>query len=107
MKSAKLINQKIEIIDIEKPILNKKGAIIKVLGCGLCGSDIVKIKHATLDKENKIILGHEVVGIIEEINVNIKEFKVGDVVALGHHYPCLDKVNCQFCKNGIYIAKCR
>ena len=102
MKSAKLINQKIEIIDVEKPILNKKGAIIKVLGCGLCGSDIVKIKHATLDNENKIILGHEVVGIIEEINTDIKDFKIGDIVALGHHYPCLDKINCQFCKNESY-----
>ncbi len=99
MKSAKLINGKIEIVDISKPILVSKGAIIKVLGCGLCGSDLVKIKHATSENENDIVLGHEVVGVIEEINCKVKNYKVGDVVALGHHYPCF---NCDFCKNESY-----
>ena len=103
MKSAKLINGKIEIIQTPKPILASKGAIIKVLGCGLCGSDLVKIKHATKENESKIVLGHEVVGVIDEINCDIKDFKVGDIVALGHHYPCF---NCEYCKNESY-SMCR
>ena len=98
MKSAKLINGKVEIINIEKPHLDIKGAIIKVLGSGLCGSDLVKIKHSTPETENKIVLGHEVVGIIEEINVQC-DLKKGDIVALGHHYPCF---SCEYCKNGSY-----
>ena len=99
MKYAKLINGKIEILDCEKPELDSKGAIIKVLGCGLCGSDLVKIKHYRKDNEDKINLGHEVVGIIDEINSDTSDFKKGDVVALGHHYPCF---NCEFCKNKSY-----
>ena len=83
MKCAKLINGKIEIIDISKPILNSPGAIIRVLGCGLCGSDIVKIKHSTPETEENIVLGHEVVGVIEELNCKVKNHKVGDIVALG------------------------
>ena len=102
MKCAKLINGKIEIIDVFEPVLNAKGAIIRVLGCGLCGSDIVKIQNATKENEDKIILGHEVVGEIVDINCKVRDFKVGDIVALGHHYPCLDKINCQFCKNESY-----
>ena len=100
MKSAKLINKKVEIIEIEKPVLNKKGAIIRVVGCGLCGSDIVKIILANSENEKNIILGHEVVGIIEEINCEIKGFKVGDKIALGHHYPCFE---CEYCKNKSYF----
>ena len=76
MKSAKLVNQKIEIIETKKPILNIKGAIIKVLGCGLCGSDLVKVRHATAQNENKVVLGHEVVGIIEEINMEKHKVRV-------------------------------
>lgn len=102
MKSAKLINGKIEIIEVEKPKLDIKGAIIKVLGSGLCGSDLVKIKHSTPENEKNIILGHEVVGIIEEINVDCN-FKKGDIIALGHHYPCF---NCEYCNNGSY-SMCR
>ena len=103
MKSAKLINQKIKIVDSPKPNLDSNGAIIKVLGCGLCGSDLVKIKHSTIENEDKIVLGHEVVGVIEEINCKNDTLKVGDVVALGHHYPCFD---CEFCKNQSY-SMCR
>lgn len=102
MKSAKLIDGKVQIINLDKPILDTKGAIIKVIGCGLCGSDLVKIKHATKENEKNIILGHEVVGIIEEIN-SISDFKKGDIVALGHHYPCF---SCEYCKNQSY-SMCR
>ncbi len=98
MKSAKLINSKVVITDVEKPKLNSKGAIIKVFGCGLCGSDIVKIKHATPKDESSIKLGHEVVGQIVEINSDT-DFKEGDIVALGHHYPCF---NCDYCRIGAY-----
>ena len=98
MKSAKLINSKVVITDVEKPWLNSKGAIIKVFGCGLCGSDIVKIKHATPKDESSIKLGHEVVGQIVEINTDT-DFKKGDIVALGHHYPCF---NCDYCRIGAY-----
>jgi len=101
MKSAKLKDGKVKIIDVEIPKLTSKGAIIKVLGCGLCGSDLVKIKHATPETEKNIVLGHEVVGIIKEINTD--DFKIGDIVALGHHYPCF---NCEYCKNGSY-SMCR
>ncbi len=99
MKCAKLINKKIEIIDFKKPVLTQKGAIIRVLGCGLCGSDLVKILHANSENEKNIVLGHEVVGIIDEINCDVKNFKVGDKVALGHHYPCFE---CEYCKNQSY-----
>ena len=99
MKYAKLKNGKIEILTCKKPKLDSKGAIIKVLGCGLCGSDLVKIKHANKNNEDKIILGHEVVGIIDEINSDITTFKIGDIIALGHHYPCF---KCEFCKNESY-----
>lgn len=106
MKSTKLKDKKIQIINCDKPALEgKKGAIIKVSGCGLCGSDIVKINHATIENEDEIILGHEAIGTIEDINVEVKgkgeniPFKKGDVVALGHHYPCF---KCKYCSHGNY-----
>ena len=97
MKTAQLINSKIEIQDFP-PIeslnfANKNGAIIKVIGCGLCGSDIVKIRHFTSDNNSSI--GHEVVGEIVEINSETN-FKVGDCVVVAHHVPCF---KCVYCKH--------
>lgn len=99
MKAAVLENHKFIIKDIEKPTLEaygNKGAIVKVIGCGLCGSDIVKLRNG--QAKDGDILGHEVVGEIVEINTNT-HFEEGDKVALGHHVPCF---NCQFCWNENY-----
>lgn len=107
MKSAILKDGKVEIVETEKPVLTEFGAIIKVIACGLCGSDIVKIRHTGKNPDSKVVLGHEVVGEIVEINTEIignsycndnkTPFKIGDIVCLGHHYPCME---CNFCKNG-------
>lgn len=86
----------LELQNIEKPELKEFGAVIKVNGCGLCGSDIVKLKHGLVNKG--AVLGHEVVGIIEEIKSDTN-FKIGDRIVLGHHVPCY---NCIYCKNKNY-----
>ena len=88
--------KELELKNIEKPELQNFGAIIKVSGCGLCGSDIVKFKEGNI-KEGTV-LGHEVVGIIEQIKTKTA-FKIGDKVVLGHHVPCY---NCVYCKSQNY-----
>ncbi len=101
MKAAILENNKFIIKEIEKPTLsNKKGAIVRVTGCGLCGSDIVKFKTGAV-KDNAV-LGHEAAGVIEEINSD-SNFKIGDKIVLGHHIPCF---KCRYCKKGNY-SMCR
>jgi len=82
--------------EIPKPELKQNGAIVKIKGCGLCGSDIVKLKQGLFKKN--AVPGHEIVGHIEEIKGNDK-FKPGDRVVLGHHVPCF---KCVYCKNENY-----
>lgn len=96
MQASVLRANKFSIEEINKPILKGQGAIIKVYGCGLCGSDIVKYKHNLV--KDGAVLGHEVVGEIIEINSN-SDFQIGDKVAVAHHYPCL---TCNYCKHENY-----
>ena len=97
MKSAIFKNGKIEITELDKPSLQcKKGAIVKVDGCGLCGSDIVKYKEQSV--KDGTVLGHEIVGEIAEINSDTN-FKVGDKIVSSHHIPCFE---CVYCKNKNY-----
>ena len=93
MKAAILKNNKFVIGEHPQPVLDEftEGAIVKVIGCGLCGSDIVKIR--TKMAKNGDILGHEVVGEIVDIRSNTN-FDIGDKIALGHHVPCF---NCEYC----------
>ena len=94
MKAAIINNNKIEINNFEKPKLNEKGAIIEVIGSGLCGSDIIKYLHG----QNGTVLGHEIVGKIVEINSET-QFKIGDLIVMGHHVPCY---KCNFCRGESY-----
>lgn len=95
MKTAQVNGDKIVIKEVDNLTLsNRKGAIVKVLGCGLCGSDIVKFKLGIV--KDGAVLGHEIVAIIEEINSDTK-FKVGDKIVTSHHIPCF---KCTYCQHG-------
>lgn len=101
MKAAVIDNNKIVVKDLENIRLeNKTGAIVKVLGCGLCGSDIVKFVHKI--SKDGTVLGHEIVAEIVEINSDTK-FKKGDVIVTSHHIPCGE---CVYCIHG-NVSMCK
>lgn len=95
MKIAVTDNDKIVVKDVETLSLdNRLGAIVRVLGCGLCGSDIVKFKEQI--SPNGTVLGHEIVAEIVDIDSETG-FKVKDKIVTSHHIPC---GKCNFCKHG-------
>ena len=86
MKIAVIDNEKIIVKNVEDIKLNsRKGAIVKVLGCGLCGSDIVKFVHKI--SKDGTVLGHEIVAEIVDIDSDT-DFKIGDEIVTSHHIPC-------------------
>lgn len=101
MKIAVIENDKIIIKQAEDEKLgDRKGALVKVLGCGLCGSDIVKFVHKIA--KNGTVLGHEIVAKIVDINSDT-DFKIGDEIVTSHHIPCGE---CVYCKHG-NVSMCR
>lgn len=95
MRKAVINNDKIIVKNVEKITLDgRSGAIVKVLGCGLCGSDIVKFREKISPEGT--VLGHEIVAEIEEINSDTT-FKKGDKIVTSHHIPC---GKCVYCKSG-------
>lgn len=101
MKAAQVFDDKIEINEVpDEELGGRRGAVVEVLGCGLCGSDIVKIDHKTVPSGT--VLGHEIVAKVLEINSDTN-FKTGDVIVTTHHIPC---GQCVYCKNG-NVSMCR
>jgi len=101
MKTAEIENDILVIKERENESLSgRKGAIVKVLGCGLCGSDIIKLKQHLA--KNGTVLGHEIVAKIIDIDSDT-EFKKDDIIVTSHHIPC---GNCEYCKNG-NVSMCR
>lgn len=95
MRTAVICGEKIIVKDAPSITLDgREGAIVKVLGCGLCGSDIVKFVHKI--SKDGTVLGHEIVAQIVEINSKTN-FKIGDTIVTSHHIPC---GKCVYCKHG-------
>lgn len=101
MKTAQVLDGQIGIVEVPDVSLDgRKGSVVEVLGCGLCGSDIVKYDHKAVPRGT--VLGHEIVARILEINSDTA-FNVGDVIVTTHHIPC---GKCDYCKNG-NVSMCR
>ncbi len=89
-----------EWIDVPKPsVLKPTDAVIKVLKTTICGTDLHILKGDVPTVEEGRILGHEGVGVIEEIGTGVQNFKPGDKVLISCITSC---GKCDNCKRGLY-----
>ena len=94
---------KFELTEKKRPVLlDAKDAIVKVTLASICTSDL-HIKHGSvLRAVPGITVGHEMVGIVEEIGADVKNVKPGDRVTVNVETFCGE---CYFCKKG-YVNNC-
>lgn len=94
---------KFELIEKKRPVLlDAKDAIVKVTLASICTSDL-HIKHGSVPRAVPgITVGHEMVGIVEEIGADVKNVKPGDRVTVNVETFCGE---CYFCKKG-YVNNC-
>jgi L-gulonate 5-dehydrogenase len=85
----------LRVIDMEKPIITTEdNVLIKMKAVGICGSD-VGIYHGTNAAATyPRVIGHEMVGKVEEVGKGVTRVKPGDrvivdqVKSCGHCYAC-------------------
>ena len=92
-----------ELLDKPKPeILDSKDAIVRVTLSSICSSDL-HIKHGSVPRAVPgVTVGHEMVGIVEQVGSEVKTVSVGDRVTVNVETFCGE---CFFCKNG-YVNNC-
>jgi L-iditol 2-dehydrogenase len=81
--------------ELPRPALGPGELLLRLRGCGLCGSDIAKLGDSRA--RVPVVLGHEVVGDVVETGEGVRGFAVGDRVVAAHHVPCGD---CHYCRRG-------
>lgn len=94
---------KFELMEKPKPVLmHERDAIVKVTLASICSSDL-HIKHGSVPRAvTGITVGHEMVGIVEEVGTAVKNVKPGDRVTVNVETFCGE---CFFCKKG-YVNNC-
>jgi L-idonate 5-dehydrogenase len=86
----------------EKPIPVSGEVLISVSRVGICGSDMSYYKTGKIGvytPTRPFIIGHEFSGEICEIGAEVKDFKIGDRVAVEPSMPC---GRCDYCRVGRY-----
>ena len=94
---------KFQLLEKEKPVLkDEKDAIVRVTLASICSSDL-HIKHGSVPRAVEgITIGHEMVGVVEEVGKEVSNVKVGDRVTVNVETYCGE---CFFCKKG-YVNNC-
>jgi L-iditol 2-dehydrogenase len=90
----------LRIEDVPVPEVGKGEMLVRVDACGICGTDIKKIRKGLLPGPR--VFGHEISGTVVRLGPGPSRFREGERVALHHHIPC---GSCFYCQQAAY-AQC-
>ncbi len=88
----------LELRNVPDPTPGENELLVRVLTCGVCHTELDEIEGRTPPPRLPIILGHQVVGKVEQTGSKVIRFKPGDRVGVAWIYSACDK--CKFCLSG-------
>jgi propanol-preferring alcohol dehydrogenase len=97
-KQAKIEERPLRLAEVPTPHAKDNEIRIKIQVCGVCRTDIHIAEGDLCLRKSPLILGHEVVGIVDEIGNDVKNFNIGDKAGV-----CwLNRTcgTCKYCRSG-------
>ncbi|MFL6334883.1 MAG: zinc-binding dehydrogenase [Pyrinomonadaceae bacterium] len=92
---------KIRVEEVERPRAGVGEAVIRVTLTTICGTDL-HIVRGEYPVRPGLVIGHEPVGVIEELGAGVNGYEVGDRVLVGAITPC---GQCRACLSG-QLSQC-
>ncbi len=90
-------NTPLELADLPNPVPGDAEILIRVSACGVCHTELDEIEGRTSPPELPVVLGHQVVGRVEQA-AKAATFSIGDRVGVGWIYSSCGR--CKFCLKG-------
>jgi len=97
-KQAPIEEKPLELKDVHTPHPEAREVRIKNVACGVCRTDIHVAEGDLPLKKSPLILGHEVVGIVDTVGDQVSNFKVGDRAGIAWLNSTCGQ--CKFCLSG-------
>lgn len=91
-------NDDVRLEEMPVPEIGGGELLLKVMACGICGSDVMEWYRIRTAPR---VLGHEAVGVVEEVGEEVSEYAPGERVFVSHHVPCN---TCRYCLRGEHTA---
>jgi threonine dehydrogenase-like Zn-dependent dehydrogenase len=93
----------IRLDDVKEPKIEEQtDAVVRLTASAICGTDLHMIRGTFAGMEPGTILGHEGVGVVEEVGKDVRNFRAGDRVVVPSTIAC---GYCSYCRSG-YYAPC-
>lgn len=80
-------------------ITDPRDIVLKVTATTICGSDLHLYNNNILNMHDGDIIGHEFMGIIQDVGDQVKTLKIGQRVVVAFAISC---GSCDFCKREEY-----
>ncbi|MCF6250108.1 MAG: zinc-dependent alcohol dehydrogenase family protein [Methylococcaceae bacterium] len=88
----------LELMDLPVPVPAENEIVLKVSTCGVCHTELDEIEGRTPPRQLPVVLGHQVVGKVEDIGKKVATFKTDDRVGVAWIFSACGK--CKFCLSG-------
>ena len=97
-KQAKIEEKPLRLEEIPTPHPKDDEIRVKIHACGVCRTDIHIAEGDLPLRKSPLVLGHEVVGVVDEVGKDVKNFKLGDRAGIAWLNSACGK--CKFCSSG-------
>ena len=87
-------DRSLSVVDTPDPSPGEGEALVRVTGCGICGSDLHSV--AAMGPAGTV-MGHEIAGVVEDVGAGVTNVQAGDVVAVRPFFGC---GACAYCAAG-------
>jgi propanol-preferring alcohol dehydrogenase len=88
----------LELVHLPDPVPGEKEILVRVSACGVCHTELDEIEGRTPPPRFPVVLGHQVVGRIQQTGSKAAKFRIGDRVGIAWIYSACGK--CKFCLEG-------
>src|SRR5947209_6574088 len=90
----------IRLDDVPEPKIEQPtDAVVRITASAICGTDLHFVRGTVSGMKPGTILGHEAVGVVEEVGKDVRNFRRGDRVVVPSTIAC---GYCSYCRAGYY-----
>ncbi len=97
-KQASVEERPLKLVEVPTPQPKADEIRLRVLVCGVCRTDIHIAEGDLPLRKSPLILGHEVVGVVDEVGEKVERFRVGDRAGVYWLHSACGR--CKFCLSG-------
>lgn len=87
--------RKLELVEMERPRTGPNDVLVRVVACGICGSDVHGYDGTSGRRIPPIVMGHEAAGVVAEVGATVSHLRVGDRVTFDSTISCGRCTDCR------------